>query len=62
MMILMMSMQMQQSTQHFTMQQAMFQQQMQMQMSALEKRTETNEKYLCHIVKSLGQKTKHKRG
>ena len=55
MMILMLSMQIQQSMQHFTMQQVMFQQ-MQMQMSAIEKHTEMNEKYCCLIAKSLGQK------
>ncbi len=33
-----------------------------MQMSAMEKHTETSEKYLCRIAKSLGQKKKRKRG
>jgi hypothetical protein len=35
------------------MQQQMFQQQMQMQMSAMEKHTETSEKYLWRIAKSM---------
>ena len=62
MMISMLSMQMQQSMQHFTMQQAMFQHQMQMQMSAMEKCVETNEKYLRRIAKSLSRKKMCKRG
>ena len=33
-----------------------------MQMSAMEKHMEMNEKYLCHIAKSLSRKKKHKRG
>jgi hypothetical protein len=33
-----------------------------MQMSAMEKHMQMNEKYLCHIAKSLSQKKKHKRG
>jgi hypothetical protein len=45
MMISMMSMQM------FAMQQQMFQQQIQMQMTAMEKRAETSEKYLCRIAR-----------
>ncbi len=40
----------------------MFQQQMQMQMSAMEKHAEMNEKYLCRIAESHGQKKKCKRG
>jgi hypothetical protein len=62
MMILMLSMQMQQAAQQFLMQQAMFQQQVQLQLSAMDKRTATNEKYLCKIAKLLGKNKKRKRG
>ena len=63
MMILMLSMQMQQQTQQFAMQQQMFQHQMHMQMAAMERRTETSEKYLRRITKSMGDhNNKRKRG
>ena len=60
-MISMLSMQMQQQTQQFSMLQQMFQQQMQIEMVAMEKRAETSEKYLCRIAKTIGRKTR-KRG
>ncbi len=53
-MISMLSMQMKQQTQQFSMHQQMFQQQMQIQMAAMEKRAETSEKYLCWIAKTIG--------
>jgi hypothetical protein len=53
MMMLMLSIQMQQTAQQFLMQQQMFQEQMQMQMSAMEKRAETSKKYLRQIAKSM---------
>ncbi len=62
MMMLMLLMQMQQMAQQLSMQQQMFQQQMQMQMSAIEKRTDTHEKYLWRIATSLtSHSNKHKR-
>ena len=60
-MISMLSMQMQQQTQQFSMLQQMFQQQMQIEMVAMEKCVETSEKYLCRIAKTIGRKTQ-KRG
>jgi hypothetical protein len=65
MMVSMLSMQMQQQAQQFSMQQQMFQQQMQMQMAAIERRAEVNErraevneKYLRRIAKAVGSKRK----
>ncbi len=50
MMMLMLSMQMQQTAQQILMQQQIFLQQMQMHMSAIEKHTDTSEKYLWRIA------------
>ncbi len=61
MMMSMLSMQMQQQMQQLSIHQQMFQQQMQMQLIAMDKRAETNEKYLCRIAKMIGRK-KRKRG
>jgi hypothetical protein len=48
--MLMLSMQIQQTTQQIPMQQQMFLQQMQMQMSAMEKHADTSKKYLWQIT------------
>jgi hypothetical protein len=62
MMILMLSMQMQQQTQQFSMHQQIFQQQMQIQISVMEKRAETSEKYLCRIAKTIGRNKRERGG
>ncbi len=61
-MILMLSMQMQQQTQQFSMHQQIFQQQMQIQISVMEKRAETSEKYLCRIAKTIGRNKRERGG
>ncbi len=61
-MLSMLTNQMQQTAQNFSMQQMMFQQQMQMQFAAIDKRAEPSEKYLCQIAKSLAKNKKGKKG